>query len=938
MSIFNPGQGDIFRTQADSRFNSFSDPMNAVNMNPGQWGVDPNYLTPPYLSPFRPRYQGPSGPSYAAFRPSWSTSANQIFNPMAPGGENYGGNYMQQQSPYYDKFAHGPVDGAASFAQNLAVPAAASWFAYKYWGGPSTKIGRAIGGGLMSGIFRGAGVTGTAAATMGIRAGATLAGAAFGLGLPMLATEAAVGAVDKAVFDPYVAQRNMGMNLRENFRGISFGDGNGSLVNGGGLSRRSAARIAKQVSQSGAMDMTFTQEETSTLADYASRSGLMDNMNPNQMSSRFEGLLKQVKLVMAVANTSDFKETIEIMSKMQMGGVNGAQLSGVMGKLSGYAGAGGQSFQKLFNTVGTAGQYLFAGQGLTPYVGQESAFASSASMSAAFRSGLISPAMMARMGGMEGASQSAMAAQIASYRTPYATFQAHNAYMGKGDSGDVVGNVARFGGDMAANSLRNSGRFALMESALTSRHIQDRGVLGEQDRIYQIAKTMPNGIGPDGKVDAGVAYGIMVQTMGMTPEMARAKIAQFHSHNDPGTVKQMLAGTQTASVDALMKYNQQEGLNKGILTSPYNAIKRSMMGVQKAAAGAVGNVLETVGGVGDDIEKFMVEGLMGINPNDSRAQLLDETGVNQANIDIRKLGGPGLVHENLAANEYSDQLKDLKKINAMAKDRNGDAMQFLNTKATARERANALYKLTGKNGIKGDYTDAGQADVLMGLVGKMGVTEGTGDEARSNKDTLLKNLHGILPGKNNDESIEYINLMHKVSARDGDVDDATRARIAELKGVSPDSLSRAELKKMSGETLTNVGKGRMSHLIGLGKVGDDAGLVKALQEQRGGVALAPVVESSGDVNALRTQMEAQNGIAQSRAEIMKAHKEGKINTKDTMDLINGLDSKETVGKFDKAVDKFVSAVGNVGGDKTEPQSTASALWNAATGHTGAGRR
>ena len=111
------------------------------------------------------------------------------------------------------------------------------------------------------------------------------------------------------------------------------------------------------------MDMTFNQNETSLLMDYASRSGLMDNTSADQMAKRFESVMKQVKVVMAVANTSDFKETIEIMSKMQNGRGQSDSARQCHGTTRRPCCCRWRSHAKMFNTVGTQAQYMFGASG-----------------------------------------------------------------------------------------------------------------------------------------------------------------------------------------------------------------------------------------------------------------------------------------------------------------------------------------------------------------------------------------------------------------------------------------------------------------------------------------------------------------------------------------------------------------------------------------------
>jgi len=905
MSLFSSNSTDVFRTQADTRFNSFAEPMNPVNMNPGNWGVNSAYLTPSYLSPFRPQYQGQPGNPYAGYRPSFLTSVNQVANPFAPGGDNYGGNYAQQTSPYYDTLFNKPMDATASFAQNLVIPGAATFAAYKYWGKGATSLGSRIGGRALGGMAVGAGF-GHQAASVAIRSGKFMGGLAGGLLLPMAAAQVGIDALDSAVFDPYVAQRRMTGNIRDNFAGVTFGEGSGSPFTGGGMSRQFAAGISKQMSKASAMDMTFNQNETSLLMDYASRSGLMDNTSADQMAKRFESVMKQVKVVMAVANTSDFKETIEIMSKMQMAGVNPTQLASVMGQLGGHAAAGGVAMQKMFNTVGTQAQYMFGASGITPYLGQLTAGGAMAAMNTAFRSNLISPALMARMGGPEGATQSAVAGSIAAYKTPYASIMASNAYLGGGEQGGVIGNMAQFGGRIASNPLEMAGQYEFMGDTLASAHMRDQGLLGEQRQIAQIAKLFPGSVTRDGKIGTGAAYLTLTRTMGLTPEAAKAKIAEIAAHNDPKTHAALMMGQNRAAIDSLLKYQQQEGLSRGIFTTPINAIRRAGGHVQKTMAEAVGTVQEATAGVSDYIQEFMYEGLF----RTSRAQNTDigfgEGPVHQVNTSLIDFMGSAVKEaaSGRSATTGVAELFDLRKINALAKDRDPNALKYLDPKASRRERLNALDNLAKNTQIPSRYRDSARAEKLLSLTSSMGV-EVDGSAAGSSMDLVAKNLNQVFSGTLS-QSTEYLSLMgkvHQAMSAGGSANEADRIRLAQLMGVDPDSLSDAKLREKAASALAKAGDLRVSHVMEVGTAATTEELEGKLKAA-GLPALSAQVQAGMDDASTAQQVMVQQGLRRNRAQLMKLHKAGIIDTNETMAGLTSLDNKETVGKFSDAVNRF----------------------------------
>ncbi len=915
---------DVFRTQADTRFNSFADPLNSVNQNGGGWGIDPNYLTPSYTSPFRPQYQGPNGNTYGRGSPSFGQAFNQVVNPFAGGGSNYGGNYWQQTAPYYDSLVNRPMDGAASFAQNWAVPGLATFAAYKYLGKGADRLGGAFGAGVTRGLF---GLMGSGAqAGTAMTAGRALGAMGGSLFLPALAAQGASMAFDSAIADPYIAQRQMGRSLRDNFSGINFGEGVGDRYTGGGMSRKFAQGLAGQISAAGARDMTFTQQETSQLTDLSSRAGLLDNTSASQMSSRFEGIMKQVKVVMAIANTSDFKETIEIMSKMQMSGVNPNQLSGAMGRMAAMAGAGGQSMQKMLNTVGAQGQYMFGAAGLTPYEGTMSAFGASAAHSAAFRSGLLSPAMMARMGGIEGASQSSVAGTIGMYSTPYAGMMASNAYRGGGETGNVVTNMSQFGGRVAGNPLQAIGSHRAMGRSMISKMIGERGVQGEQDMIYQYAQQIPGGVGKNGKVTSEVAYLIMTEYMGLSPESATAKLSEYSALISPKTSAAMLAGADTASVNALSKYRQQEGLDKGIFTTPYNAVKHGLMAVQETGALGVSGALSRMGAVGDSIEDTVNRTLFGVKPSDNGLSLDKAVSLNKgtkiydiSSVSFAEGSGAGRGNGSGGAafggrGRGSAANAGLAQINKALMEGDPDAQKFMS--ATGYEKQQALDRLVRKGKVDQSYNSSSKANELVAAADKAKTrdyNEGSvyGTDNGSPESILKSKLDKVLPGGSASQAISYITLSDKIYGimKDGgDVSAEDRAAYARSMGVDVNTLTPQKMRELSANGVQNANWLQVAHLAGMdigesGTIGDIVGKIKSTGAQ----LLSPQIGGS-DVSAIKTQSDVQKGIAKDRSRLLSLSKNGRIDDSTYMNGMSALDNKETVGKFAEAVDKFVGGV------------------------------
>ena len=108
-----------------------------------------------------------------------------------------------------------------------------------------------------------------------------------------------------------------------------------------------------------------------------------------------------------------------------------------------------------------------------------------AAMNTAFRSNLISPALMARMGGPEGATQSAMQEALPRLQDPLCQYYGLQRILRQENRGES-GNMAQFGGRIASNPLEMAGQHELHGDALTSAH-ERPGTSGEQRLLSQIA-------------------------------------------------------------------------------------------------------------------------------------------------------------------------------------------------------------------------------------------------------------------------------------------------------------------------------------------------------------------------------------------------------------------------------------------------------------------
>lgn len=920
---------DVFQTQADQRFNSFADPMNPINMNSGngqgQWGMNSNYLTPAYLSPYRPGYQGSNGSNRSTSDPGFFKSANHVFNPLERGGTNYGGNAYNQESPFYSNMANRPMDSFASGMQHYAAPTIASYMAYKVLAKPADAIGRGFATGAARGIM---GNSFSPAATASVMRGAGaiggLAGSAF---LPMAVAQGAMAGIDKSVFDPYIAQRSMSNNLQRNFSGVTFGDGSGNMVTGGGMSRRNAAGMSKDISVMGARDLTFNQNEVSQLTDYASRSGLLDNIDGKQIGKRMKEITKQVKLVMTVANTSDFREALEVMSKLQMAGANSTAMSSVAAHMSGLSSTAGVSLQRMMNTTGAQGQYMFQANGLTPFAGQLAAGQAHASFASAFRSGLMSPALMARMGGVEGATQSAVGGAMSMLQSPYTMMYGMNSYFNGGDAGNVTGNVGRFGASMlkGGNTVKNIGDMNLARPAMLSRLQGDRGIQLHADMIHQVAGNMVNGRNSNGNVDDGTAYQILTQTFHLDDEKARGLLQQIRSSQDGSTMGQRLAGADKASKDIYMGFARQNGANMGILTKPVQAVLGVGRSIQAHTAGNIGDFLESVGGATDSFESGWTKAMYGMDPSSGVSAEKVRSGYKgklSANMDKLTWGNQG---DTRLIKSSSSRITDL------AQSGNKDAQVVIDSKDPGAKKA-ALYRLAKQGHIDPSMASTENINKLISNTSSgVNVSEDGG-----NVDKVVSAFSKIVVGGNARKGSEIMSVMEDLEAvykdRPEDIGSEAHAknvkRLGELYGRE---MSPAEAEELSKKVLANNNQLRNAGRVFKETKGNLTGTAEDFLTKAAGANIDPLAPKMNNVDHVsdddkRAQILSQMKLDQQKTDIRSAIKNKRIDFGTGQGMINALDNGAASGKFSSAVDKFERIIN---GGSSEDGKAVPSIWQVA---------
>lgn len=632
------GDGSLFRTQANTQFNSFQNPLPTMNMGGPGWGVDPSYLTPSYASLYRPGYQ--EAPITSS-RPGFWASANNQLNPFASLGYHPHADPFLAQQQYREQFIPRAGDAAAWAAQNLAVGAGAFWLSGKMLGKLPSALGRGgmqFGSGMAQGMM-GAGFAGTALGRgIGAVAGGAFGVAGYGLGLGAMAWagQRIIDAADGALFDPYANSRTTGRNLRENFSGITFGGGEyGHPTTGRGLSFGASTRISNEVTRSGLSNWSMSGKEISGIADLASKSGLLENVNPEKFAKQITAITKQVALIAAVANDPDYRNSIEIMAKLKDAGLVATQSGSFMSKLGGNASVAGVSLKRMMD-MGVQGQFLFGANNITPYLGMSQYSSNYASFASAHRNGLISPELLARMGGVGGATQSALTGMVNAAQTPFNSILMANQYLsGMGrTSGNISSDLSRFGGRFAGNPMGMAGAMGLHSGAMMSAQMSDRGILGVQDQILSMAK-MTGQLNQNGTLDDDKAY-LMAKNMGLDHSQAEAIVVQLRNARNPNQLNNEIAGLRSSYATQRATIMNKTGAS-GFL--PYAKVTSALKNIGSSIAEGVYKGTERLNTLSGFASDFMTSYVDQLNFGNI-------SGVQGGRGDIGKLGSYGTKEYN----------------------------------------------------------------------------------------------------------------------------------------------------------------------------------------------------------------------------------------------------------------------------------------------------
>lgn len=846
---------NLFETTANTGFNSFQDPLNPFNTTQGAWGIDPTYLTPSYAAPYRPQYQGPQGAPPPNYDVGFGASIYGAFSPFVQ--NRMYGDSIQQDDPYFSAMAYRPIDAgmwglqrgvipALAFAAGLkasTIKVASNSAAYSNtmhaWRmatgmapsmaasasmkmGVGARIGSSIGQGLARGVTGGLSMTGI---NVGTRAAGALAGSAGLIGAgagslaaPLLFGQGIVNAAEASIFDPYSATRTGEMSLRANFSNIMAGTGdNGNTISGFGMSREFASGLSSRLTRASIRDMTFDTYGMNDLADMAARSGQLDDVQLEKLESRMKKLAKQVKVMMRVANEPDFRAAMEMMAELKIAGVGADSAGRVLQNIGGSSAIAGVSVQKMMNTVGAQGQYLYQANNLIPYLGQTHAASTYAAFSSAYRMGLVSDSTMAKFGGREGITQLALTGQINATQTPFNQIMLMNQNFNGGARGNVVGNVSSFGQMAARDPLAAAGAMGFYESEMTSKQLMDKGPGAILDQLKQIADVIPGMKNASGTIDVEKAFLLMTRQMGLPEMEAKAALKEIQVYGKQGVRDQMAAALDGNRKRDMIKFLEQEGYGAGVFNKAILPVRTAWKDFKEGGAKLVGGVLQGAGGAGDSLQSWINNARFGSLTEGVESRDLEEfTGESSrgktyelegskadwmktiASYAPNTLFAQGVYKVATGKDFIQTNLGAIDSVNRLVHAGDKDARTLTNPQASNEDRRKALDNLNVDNKLDRFYSSK-DMDSFAEHIFTEGTKEVESKSSSSKSDKILESIR-----KSTDMSvdmmkgIEIIEAARKISTGQGD-----DSSVKLMKEIYGQDQNRTQLRERATDIYKN---------------------------------------------------------------------------------------------------------------------------------------
>jgi len=332
----------------------------------GQGPIAPRLYGPGVPQP-PPAYAGPQGRMNPLFGPSPAPAYFE--NPFQAG--------LSQEQATQDRYFRGAASGYGMLGR-FGVDA----------------IGAGIGG--MIGRRFGMGGVGAAAGAM---ASEYFGAGAWGQNATM-----------NNVVAPAVNMRAYAAGI-QNVSQSFVGGGEFSNVSGSGFSHAASVRSARLLEDMATAPSfqretqeKFNRADVMKITQLGAKEGLLNGtQNPQQLQSRVRDLAKSLSTFMELANEPDIQRAIQTMGQMRASGLNYSETIRSVQNGRAWARMAGTTFEQLSATGGSYGSQTYGAMGLTQGLGFQTGMGNYGLTRMGQNTGVVSPQMMALMGGTDNA-------------------------------------------------------------------------------------------------------------------------------------------------------------------------------------------------------------------------------------------------------------------------------------------------------------------------------------------------------------------------------------------------------------------------------------------------------------------------------------------------------------------------------------------------------
>lgn len=179
-----------------------------------------------------------------------------------------------------------------------------------------------------------------------------------------------------------------------------------NAITGMGFNAAAAHDIGRGMRISAAEDVLFKQGDYQKLMQLGIEAGMFDYSSTSaQYKDTLRKLRNSMTTFMEVVGSTDFKDIMQDMKRLQTMGASASQFMGIARAENMFARMAGMNHADMVNTYGQQGALIYAQAGLNNYQGSLQAMSNAAAVSMAQRMGILRPSEVARFGGISGMAQ-----------------------------------------------------------------------------------------------------------------------------------------------------------------------------------------------------------------------------------------------------------------------------------------------------------------------------------------------------------------------------------------------------------------------------------------------------------------------------------------------------------------------------------------------------